>query len=95
MLKRDTIVFKSAEDFASKTDFGVHHIFFNINGYKAFFSGNTGDGISRDPAGAFYNHCSIVFRTVCVSDVNWNTGFSYREDCIFVEYGSTHVSELS
>ena len=92
MLKTDTVIFKSLKNFAAKSDLGVHHIFFNINSYKAFLSGNTGNCISRDAAGTFYDHGTIILWGVGIADVDRNPGFADWKDSIFMEYRSTHVS---
>ena len=95
MLDGDTIVFEYGQDFAAESDFGVHHIFFDVDGCKSFLSGNTGDRITRFSAGTFNDQRTRILRTVGIADVDRDTFLSYREDGFFMKHGSTHVCQLA
>ena len=95
MFKADSLVFKYLKNFSSKTNFTVHHGLFNIDRTETFFACNTGNHIFRLAAGTLYNKRSLVFRTVCVTDIDRNTFFTNREDCIFMKNSCSHIRKLS
>ena len=84
MFERNTFVFKYTKHLAAKSDFWVHHCFFNCNRSKSTLSCNTGNCILRLSAGSFYDQSTLFFRCVCITDVDRDSFFTNREDCIFV-----------
>ena len=95
MFNGNSVVFKYLKDFPAETDLRVHHCFFNRNSSETVCSGNTGDRILRLTTGCFYDQSSLVLWCICILDVDRNTGFSYREDRILVEYAGSHVGKLT
>ena len=69
MFKGNALFFKLFQHFAAKANLGVHHVFFNIDSYKAFFTCNTSNGIDRFVAGTCHDHGSFIFRLVGITDV--------------------------
>ena len=49
----------------------------------------------RFAAGAFYDKGSLIFRTVCITNVDWNTFLTNREDRIFMKNSRTHIRKLT
>ena len=95
MLKGNTVLFKYLKHFSAKAHLSVHHSLFNIDCAKALFSRNTGNSIMRLSAGAFYNQSSLVLRLIGVADIDRDSFFSDRENCILVENACAHVGQLS
>ena len=95
MFERKIIILKYLQNFSAKSDFGVHHIFFNINRCKAFLTCNTGNCMLRFTACAFYNPCAQIIRLICVADIDRNALFTYRENSIFMQYRCAHVRKLT
>ena len=95
MLKGDSVLLEHTKNFPPKPNFGIHHGLLNVDGTKAFSSGNTSDGVARLSAGALYDQSTLVLRTVGVADIDRDTLFSYREDGILMEYACAHVSQFT
>ena len=95
MFKGNSLFFKLFQYLAAKSDLGVHHIFFDIDSYEAFFTCNTGNGIDRFVAGTCHDHGSFIFRLVGITDVDRNTRFAYREDRILMKHSCSHIGKLT
>ena len=95
MFERKIIILKYLQNFSAKSDFGIHHIFFNINRCKAFLACNTCNRVLWLTTCAFYNPCTLIIRFVGIADIDWNTLFTYREDSIFMQYRCAHVRKLT
>ena len=91
MLEGNSVVLKCLEHASAETDLGVHHVLFNVYGAEALAACDTCDDVIRGSAGVLNDESTGILGSVCIFDIDWNTGLSYREDGILMEYGSTHV----
>ena len=95
MLKADSLIFEYLKHFTSETNLTVHHGFLNIDRAESLLTCNTCDCKFRFLACTLNNKGTLVFRSVCVFDINRNSLFTNREDRIFMKNGCTHIRKLS
>ena len=95
MLEGDAILLEYLKNLSPKPNFGVHHCLVDVHSAEALLSGNTCDGVVRTLAGILDDHGTRIFRTVRVTDIDRDSGFSYREDCVLMKNACTHVGELT
>ena len=94
MFKWYAIIFKHLKNFSSKSDFWIHHVFVDAYWYESLLTGNTSNYTIRSVTCCLNNHCTRILWCICISDINRNSFFSYRENCWFMKNGSTHVRQF-
>ncbi len=95
VLEGDSVLLEYLEDLSPKPNLGIHHCLVDVHSAEALLSGNTCDGVVRTLAGVLDDHGTRIFRTVRVADIDRDSGFSYREDCVLMKDTCTHVGELT
>ena len=95
MLKGNAVLLKYLQHLSSKTDLGVHLIFFDIDRTEALLTRNSGDRKPRLAAGALHDQSTRILRTVCIFNIDRNTFLAEREDRICMQYGRSHIGKLA
>ena len=84
MLDGDTILLESLQRFTAEANLSVHHIFVDADSNKSLLTCDTCNCIFRLLACTLHDQCSVRFRIICIADIDWNTGLTYREYRIFM-----------
>ena len=95
MFNGNIIIFKHLQNLAAESDFGIHHRFFNRDRSEILLTCDTCNCKTRFSASIFYDQSSLIFRCIGIADIDRDTFFTYREDCIFMKYSCSHVRQLS
>ena len=95
MLYGNTVLLDYGKHLTDKSDFSIHHGFFNVDGAEILLSGNSGDDKSGLFQGIGHNHGAVILRCIGIFDLDGNSLFSYRENGILVENTGSHIAKLS
>ena len=86
------IVFKNLKNSSAEANLCIHHIFFNSDNRETFFTCNACNNcIDLVAFNGRNNHCTCIFGSICISDVNRDTHFANGENCILVHNSCTHI----
>ena len=95
MLYGNTVLLDYGKHLTDKSDFRIHHGFFNVDGAEILLSGNSGNNKSWLFQGIGHNHGAVILGCIGIFDLNGNSLFSYRENGILVENAGSHIAKLS
>ena len=95
MFEGNTVFFKGLQNLSAETDFGVHHVLFNIYRAEALLAGNTRDNIFGFLAGAAHNPCTFICGSIGIPDIDGNALLTDRENGIFMQNGCAHIGKLA